>query len=201
MNGMLTERQREILETIRRHMARHGMPPSTRELQQALGLGSQATVMDHLAALERKGALRRRPGKARGFVPVDAARPGLSVPLYGVIPAGLPADQVEEPESHLIVDPGFFKTRPDEQLYALRVRGDSMTGANICDGDVAFIAPREACPNQIVAAWIDGGSTLKRLVVKNGRTFLKAENPAYPPLVPSMELLIQGVFVGLLRQA
>ena len=89
--------------------------------------------------------------------------------------------------------------RPNAKLFALRVRGDSMIDASILDRDIVFLTPREARPNDIVAALIDGESTLKRYLVQRGRPFLRAENPRYPDLVPATELVIQGVMVGLLR--
>ena len=84
-------------------------------------------------------------------------------------------------------------------LFALRVRGDSMMGAGILDQDVVFLTPREPRPREIVAALIDGESTLKRYLLQRGRPFLRAENPRYPDLLPAEELVIQGVMVGLLR--
>ena len=88
---------------------------------------------------------------------------------------------------------------PSAKLFALRVRGDSMIGANIVENDVVFLTPREPRPRDIVAALIDGESTLKRFLTQRGRAFLRAENPRYPDLLPASELIIQGVMVGLLR--
>ena len=90
--------------------------------------------------------------------------------------------------------------RPTARLFALRVRGDSMTGAGILDGALVFVTPREPHSGQIVAALIDGESTLKRFLVQRSRPFLRAENPRYPDLLPATELVIQGVMVGLLRR-
>lgn len=92
--------------------------------------------------------------------------------------------------------------KPTARTMALRVSGDSMIGKHICDGDVVLLEhgpdPR---PGQIVAAFIDGKSTLKTFLVKNGKPFLKAENPKYPNLIPCEELMIQGVLRGLIRKA
>jgi repressor LexA len=74
-----------------------------------------------------------------------------------------------------------------------------MIGANIVEDDIVFLTPREPRPRDIVAALIDGESTLKRFLIQRGRAFLRAENPRYPDLLPAMELVIQGVMVGLLR--
>jgi repressor LexA len=233
---MLTPRQAEVLRCLEAYLCAHGVPPSTRELQRQLGLSSQTTVVEHLAALVRKGVLRRLSGKARGWMPADydpavlrgegraAGRraevgraegergPGVAalasaslaglrrIPIFGTIPAGLPQDEAPAPEEHIELDPALLRSGPREPVYGLRVRGDSMIGAHICDGDLAFIAPQPGRAGQIVAALIDGASTLKRLVVADdGRAYLKAENPAYPPLLPAWELVVQGVLVGLYR--
>jgi repressor LexA len=123
----------------------------------------------------------------------------MSIPLYGVIPAGLPTDAVQEADSHISVDAASLGVRANTKLFALRVRGDSMIGANIVENDVVFLTPREPRPHDIVAALIDGESTLKRFLLQRGRAFLRAENPRYPDLLPVNELVIQGVMVGLLR--
>jgi repressor LexA len=123
----------------------------------------------------------------------------MSIPLFGVIPAGLPTDAVQEADSHISVDAAALGVRANTKLFALRVRGDSMIGANIVENDVVFLTPREPRQQDIVAALIDGESTLKRFLIQRGRAFLRAENPRYPDLLPTTELTIQGVMVGLLR--
>ena len=202
---MLTQRQQQVLDFVHRHHDRHGVFPSLREIQAHFGFASPFAVTRHLQALERKGALHRQPGKARAFSSPTLARRGalLQVPVYGVIPAGVPVANgaVAEPEAHVSVDAASLGLRANARLFALRVRGDSMIGANILDGDTVFLLPREPQTGQIVAALIDGESTLKRLVNQRGRAFLRAENPRYPDLLPADELIIQGVMVGLLRRA
>jgi repressor LexA len=106
----------------------------------------------------------------------------------------------QEPDSYVGIDLASLGIRSGTTLYALTVRGDSMTGANIVEGDYVFLTPREPHPRDIVAALIDGESTLKRYLVQRGRPFLRAENPRYPDLIPARELIIQGVMVGLLRR-
>jgi repressor LexA len=106
---------------------------------------------------------------------------------------------VQEADSHISVDAAALGVRANTKLFALRVRGDSMIGANIVENDVVFLTPREPRPLDIVAALIDGESTLKRFLLQRGRAFLRAENPRYPDLLPTTELTIQGVMVGLLR--
>ena len=116
------------------------------------------------------------------------------------IGASLPVDATQEPEGHVSIDPAALGVRSGATLFALRVRGDSMVDAGILDRDTVFLTPRDPRPGAIVAALIDGESTLKRFLVQRGRPFLRAENPRYPDLLPATELIIQGVMVGLLRQ-
>jgi repressor LexA len=199
---LLTDRQRDVLEFINAHHRQHGVAPSLREIQAHFGFASPFAVQRHVDALTEKGALRRLDGKARGLLPTSHPRRGalVEIPLYGTIPAGLPTATEQEPDSYISVDTISLGVRPNAKLFALRVRGDSMVDASILDGDVVFVTPqREPRPRDIVAALIDGESTLKRFLVQRGRAFLRAENPRYPDLLPTTELIIQGVMVGLLR--
>ncbi len=198
----LTERQQQVLEFIHAHHREHGVAPSLREIQAHFGLASPFGIQRHVNALTQKGALRRLDGKARGLLPPAYPRRGslLEIPLYGTIPAGLPVEaEQQEPESYISVDTATLGVRPNTKVFALRVRGDSMMNASILDGDTVFVTPRDPRPNEIVAALIDGESTLKRFLLQRGRPFLRAENPRYPDLLPATELIIQGVMVGLLR--
>lgn len=197
----LTDRQRDVLEFINAHHRQHGVAPSLREIQAHFGFASPFAVQRHVDALTEKGALRRLEGKARGLLPSTHPRRGAlaEIPLYGTIPAGLPVETEQEPDAYISVDTVSLGVRPSAKLFALKVRGDSMVDASILDGDVVFLTPREPRPRDIVAALIDGESTLKRFLVQRGRPFLRAENPKYPDLLPINELMIQGVMVGLLR--
>lgn len=198
---VLTDRQQQVLDFILAQQLQQGVSPSLREIQAHFGFASPFAVQRHVDALTKKGALQRLAGKARGLLH-PAHHPGsalMSIPLYGVIPAGLPTDTEQHAESHISVDAASLGVRANAKLFALRVRGDSMIGANIVDRDIVFLTPREPRPNDIVAALIDGESTLKRFLTQRGHAFLRAENPRYPDLLPAMELIIQGVMVGLLR--
>ena len=202
MSEPLTDRQQQVLDFIHAHHRQHGVAPSIREIQAHFGLASPFGIQRHLDALTEKGVLRRLEGKARGLVAPSHPRRGAlaEIPLYGTIPAGLAVDAVqEEPDTYISVDTVSLGVRPNTKLFALKVRGDSMINANIVDGDTVFVTPREPRANEIVAALIDGESTLKRFLVQRGRPFLRAENPRYPDLLPATELIIQGVMVGLLR--
>jgi repressor LexA len=200
-NPSLTTRQQQVLDFIHAHQREQGMSPSLREIQAHFGFASPFAVQRHVDALTEKGALQRLAGKARGLLH-PAHHPGsalVSVPLFGVIPAGLPSDNEQQADGHISIDATTLGVRHDTKLFALRVRGDSMIGANIVENDVVFLTPREPRQQDIVAALIDGESTLKRFLIQRGRAFLRAENPRYPDLIPSTELTIQGVMVGLLR--
>ncbi len=199
----LTDKQRAVFDFVQTHQRQHGHYPTLREIQAHFGFASPFAATRHLQALEAKGVLHRVTGKARAFLPpaTKFRRPALlDIPLYGTIPAGLPTASEQEPDRYLSVDAASLGLRPNSRLFALRVRGDSMTGASILDGDIVFLTPREPRPRDIVAALIDGESTLKRFLVQRGKPFLRAENPAYPDLLPAAELIIQGVMTGLLRR-
>lgn len=200
-NRPLTERQKALVEYLRRYQREQGIIPSTREIQAHFGFASQTAAMGHLRALERKGTIKRLPNKARAVVfPDDLNRDEiLDVPLYGCIPAGMPSDSQEEPDSCISIDVSTLGVPRGARTFALRVRGDSMIDAHICDGDTVIMEFRQPRSGDIVAALIDGETTLKRYLVRNNRPFLKAENPKYPDLIPARELVIQGVLVMLLR--
>ncbi len=198
---MLTSRQQAVLSFVQTHHRQHGHHPSLREIQAHFGFASPFAVTRHLQALQRKGALERIAGKARAFIePGRKSRQSVrEVPLYGVIPAGPPSANEQQPEDYVTFDTATFGLGRNARLFALRVRGNSMVGANIIDGDTVFLTAREPRSGDIVAALIDGESTLKRFLVQRDHPFLRAENPAYPDLLPADELVIQGVMVGLLR--
>ncbi len=198
---MLTDRQKNVLDFIQREQREKGITPSTREIQSHFGFASQTSVMQYIAALERKGFLERHAGKARALItPVQKVRI-TDVPIYGQIPAGMSALTEQTIEGHLSLDSRSANVSKNRGTFALRVRGDSMTGAHIVDGDIVILEDSKDVHNgDIVAALIDGETTLKRYVVEHGRPYLKAENPRYPKLTPAHELKIQGVMVSLVRK-
>ena len=198
---ILTARQREMLEFLRRYQREHGVMPSTRDIQKAFGFSSQTAAMSHLRALEKKGVIQRHAGIARAVVfPSDLQRAEIvDVPVYGQIPAGLAVEAEQQTEGCISVDIKTLGIPRHAKTFALKVRGDSMTGAHILDGDFVILEVREPRPRDIVAALIDGETTLKRYLVTNTQPFLKAENPEYPDLIPARELVIQGVMISLIR--
>ena len=123
------------------------------------------------------------------------------IPIYGQIPAGMATLTEQTVLGHVSLDARSANVSPRGRTFALQVRGDSMVGAHILDGDVVILEDRkEAKSGDIVAALIDGETTLKRYVVERGRPYLKAENPRFPNLRPAHELRIQGVMVSLIRR-
>ena len=198
---MLTERQRNILDFIQREQREKGMTPSTREIQHHFGFASQTSVMQYIATLERKGFLDRHARKARALItPIQKVRI-TDIPIYGQIPAGMATLTEQTIEGHVSLDTRSVNASKNGRTFALRVRGDSMIDAHILDGDIVILEDRKDVQNgDIVAALIDGETTLKRYVMEHGRPYLKAENPLYPNLAPARELRIQGVMVSLVRK-
>src|SRR5438045_7062182 len=197
---MLTERQKSVLDFIQREQRERGLTPSTREIQSHFRFASQTSVMQYLAALERKGFLQRHAGKARALItPVQKVRIH-DVPIYGQIPAGMSALTEQDIEGHVSLDTRSANVSKSHGTFALRVRGDSMIGAHILDGDVVILEQSKEVHNgDIVAALIDGETTLKRYLVAHGRPYLKAGHPSQPYHLPEPQLQTQGVTVSLLR--
>ncbi len=201
----LTQRQRQVLEFIR--TTQHGGSPSPtlREIAARFGFQSSRAAADHLDALKRKGFVESESGKARSYrivSPLHKLRSRIAdIPLFGSIPAGLAEKKEQDAEGCVSVDVDSIGFKPTRNTFALRVTGDSMIGRHILDGDVVVLEhgpePRHG---QVVAALIDGDSTLKTYVMKSGKPYLRAENPKYPNLIPAQELMIQGVFKALIRR-
>lgn len=202
----LTRKQQQILDFILKWQQAQGMPPTFQEIADQFGFRSLNSVTSHVSLLRQKGFLESVPGKARALrvtSPLTKLRSRVvDIPLFGSIPAGPPQSREQEAEGCVSVDIQSIGIRPTRNTFALRVSGDSMIGKHICDGDIVVLEfgpePRHG---QIVAAYIDGASTLKTYLVKGGKPYLRAENPKYPDLRPAEELMIQGVFKALIRRA
>ncbi len=198
---MLTDRQKNVLDFIQHEQREKGITPSTREIQSHFRFASQTSVMQYIAALERKGFLDRHARKARALItPVQKVRI-TDIPIYGQIPAGMSTLTEQTIEGHVSLDARSANISKNREKFALRVQGDSMIGAHILDGDIVILEDSKEVQNgDIVAALIDGETTLKRYLMEHGRPYLKAENPRYPNLIPARELKIQGVMVSLVRK-
>ena len=186
----LTARQREVLEIIEQHMRERGYPPSVREIGEAVGLTSPSTVHAHLAALQRRGYLRRDPTKPRAIEvrwdPTSDAvvdrRPVRHVPLVGDVAAGTDVLAQENVEEVLPLPADFTG---EGELFMLRVRGDSMIEAGILDGDyVVCRSQATADEGDIVVAGIPGDeATVKSFTTSDGRVVLQPANPQLEPMV------------------
>ncbi|WP_435832403.1 transcriptional repressor LexA [Nonomuraea rubra] len=200
----LPQRQQRILATIRDWVARYGYPPSTRELGRAVGLRSASSVSKHLRSLEERGLLRRstavtRPIDVRPFLRAATPEPAgdlVSVPVVGDIAAGTPILADEHLDEALTL-PRDLTGRGT--VFGLRVRGDSMIDAAICDGDLVVVRQQpEAHSGQIVAAMIDGEATVKVYRRRGGHVLLEPRNPAYD-VIDGDEAVVLGIVVSVLR--
>lgn len=196
----LSERQAAILEFIARHCRDSGYPPTVREIGFAVGLASPSTVHAHLAKLEQAGHIRRDPTKPRAMficstqVEGDVASPPRpeALPLVGSVAAGAPALAEEQVED--------WVHAPFAGDFALRVRGDSMIGAGILDGDLVVVRRSQAADRgEVVVAIIGEEATVKRLDEVEGRPALCPENPAFEP-IPADDARLLGVVVGVMRE-
>ncbi|WP_258948473.1 transcriptional repressor LexA [Lentzea californiensis] len=205
---VLPERQQAILVAIRDWVVEHGYSPSTREIGEAVGLKSSSSVSRHLTALEDKGFLKRggsvtRPMDVRVFLsgaPMAAGTlsgDSISVPVVGDIAAGAPISAVEHVDEVLHLPRGLVGR--GSNVFALRVRGDSMIGAAICDGDTVVVRQtHEAYNGQIVAAMIEEEATVKVYQRKGGHVYLEPRNAEYP-VIDGDKAVILGVVVSVLR--
>ena len=198
MVAALTKKQERILALLK-DLIRRGSPPTYQDLSERLGI-VPSTVFTHLKALERKGRIRINRGKARGIELADEtviAR-GLPVPVLGRISAGVPTTPDAETEGVIWVDERQIRGR---EVFALRVEGDSMQGAGILHGDLV-IAQRDGRVREgdIVVARIGAEVTVKRLVRRHGKPYLKPENRRYKPLaIPPEGVEIQGKVISQIR--
>ncbi|HWA09472.1 MAG TPA: transcriptional repressor LexA [Opitutaceae bacterium] len=198
---MLTERQEAVLDFVREYQRAQNVTPSTREVARQFGC-SQPTALKHLQALARKTQLDKLADGKWGLKASQVQAHLFEAPIYGAIPAGLPAMQEQTPEGTVGIDPAVFGVRNPRphHFWLLRVTGDSMTGAKIFDGDLVALVRRDPRPGEIIAALVDETSTtLKRMVRERGRILLRAANPRYPDIVPQ-HLESQGVVVGAIRR-
>jgi repressor LexA len=205
----LTDRQREVLGFIRTFTERHGVPPTVREIGARFHVTPRA-AFDHLRALERKGALQRRAsaGRTSRALTIVGATPTSyrSVPILGRIAAGLPLLAEENREGELPVAASALPGG-GEDVFALRVRGESMIEAHICDGDLVVVRRQDSAQagDIVVALLGDGGeaeATVKRYFRDGPRVVLKPEHPTMAPIVVDpreREVRVLGKVVGVLR--
>jgi repressor LexA len=201
----LTEKQKQILELIGRHVKQRGFPPTMQELADELGIRSKNAIFKHLAALESKGFIQRHGGgAARGITVLH--RMGLphqthadNIPVLGRIAAGAPILAEQNIERYVAV-PDYL-TGGGASYFALRVQGDSMIDAGIFEGDLVIVrSTNHASNGDIVVALTGEEATVKRLMVSGDTMYLKPENPAYANIPLSQAWSIQGKVVALIRE-
>jgi repressor LexA len=199
----LTKRQQEIFDFIKRYSARHGYPPTVRDIGKAVGLASSSTVHQHLANLERIGLLRRDPTKPRAIELLDravaevrrAVRPE-GLPLLGAVAAGAPMLAEENIEDYIAVPPA---AGGGDGAYLLRVRGESMKKIGILEGDLVVVRPQDqAQDGEIVVALVGEEATVKRFFRESDHVRLQPENDDMEP-IRSRDVRVLGKVVGLMR--
>ncbi len=187
-----SDKSEKIVEFVRQYTFEKGFPPSIREIGAAVGLRSTASVSYHLQQLQDKGLLQTPEDKGRKRVTVASQRSGY-IPIIGVVTAGLPILAVENQE-------GTMPWDGDPSCFALRVRGESMIGAGILDGDKVVVRPQQAAEEgQIVVARIGDEATVKRLSKNQGRVWLMPENDAFEPIDGSQAEII-GLVKAVMRE-
>jgi len=202
MVAPLTPTQRRVLDFLREFVERHRFAPTAADIAGRFGIAVKNGFY-YLELLERKGYIRRRRHHPRRieFVGENLLRSAVRVPVLGRVPAGGPREAIEEVEGELLLDPDLVG---EGEVFSLRVKGDSMTGAHICDGDhVVVRSQARAEEGEIVVAVIDGEATVKRFHRWKGKVRLEAANPAYPAIVVSAgapSFRIAGKVVGVYRK-
>ena len=192
----LTDRQAHILEFIRRQIAETGLPPTVREIAAAFSIASSRGVFDHLRALERKGSLTIQKGKSRGIRLTFSA---VGIPVVGAVAAGCPI-LAEENRSGTLSMEALFGVG---ELFAVRVRGDSMIQFGILDGDYVVVRRQPVVDSGTIGvAYIDGEATVKKIVKTDSGYRLEPGNPDYRPLeitaeTPGFE--VAGPVIGVVR--
>jgi repressor LexA len=207
----LTKRQQEIFDFIKAYSAKHGYPPTVRDIGKAVGLASSSTVHAHLANLEKAGLLRRDPSKPRAIELLDRAIGGVrgtaeaavrsviggrGLPLVGQVAAGEPILAEENIEDHVVVPP---EAGGDAGQFLLRVKGDSMIEAGILEGDLVVVHEQETAEDgDIVVALVGDEATVKRFYREADHIRLQPENAAMEP-IRTRDVKVLGKVVGLLR--
>lgn len=199
----LTERQLAVLDFITASLGVRGVAPTLQEIADAFVFSSTASAQKHVNQLVKKGYLLRERHRKRGLVPLaraaDDQQQGVSLPLLGIVAAGQPIEALPDPQP--VTVPAAMVGSGEH--YVLRVRGDSMVGDGILDGDLVVVQARSrARDGETAVALVDGEVTLKRVFYgQDGTVRLQPANPAMSALyVPADRVEVQGVLVALLRR-
>ncbi len=202
MRPTLTKKQQIVYDYIYDTIRESKIPPSVREICEAVGVSSTATVHAHIATLENKGYIKRNKQKNRaieiiGDISEMEEVEHITVPILGKITAGVPIFASENIEEHFTVPISFAKNK---DLFMLRVQGDSMINAGINDGDLILVEKNNVAKNRdIVVALLDDEATVKRYFNEGDYIRLQPENDKYEPII-TKNVIIQGKVVGLFRQ-
>ncbi|HKP88384.1 MAG TPA: transcriptional repressor LexA [Thermoleophilaceae bacterium] len=201
MDLKLTKRQQEIFDFIKRYSAKHGYPPTVRDIGKAIGLGSPSTVHAHLHNLEKLGVLKRDPSKPRALELLrETARKAVApsgLPVVGRVAAGAPVLAEENIEEYVEVPP---IAGGEDGEYVLRIAGDSMKDAGILDGDHVVVRPQTTARNgEIVVALVGEEATVKRFFKERDHIRLQPENSALEP-IRTREAQVLGRVVGVCRR-
>ena len=198
----LTKRQKEVLSFIANHINKHSYPPTIRDIAEHFTISVKGAY-DHVAALKRKNFLKQDGNRSRTMVLTETKEDEdnkllAKIPIVGTVAAGIPILSEENWEGTLtLYKPSLKKNR---MYFAVRVRGDSMKGAGIMDGDMAVIEKQSVAANgEIVVAVVDEAVTLKRFYKENSRIKLQAENPDYKPIY-CQDIRILGRLAQIIRQ-
>jgi len=204
----LTERQQRILSVIQDHLDRHGYPPTIREIGKAVGISSTSVVNYHLNKLKKTGRLERDGQVSRGLKLPSFSPHLVSVPILGTIQAGQPIPVMDPIALENADEQDMIELTRDlvparEDIFALRVKGNSMIDALINEGDIVVMQQTSVADNgEMVAAWIKDReeTTLKRIYHENGRVRLQPANPTMQPILVSPDNLeIQGRVIAVIR--
>lgn len=203
MAPIIYKRQGQILSFIRQHIQSTSSAPTLKQIADAIGVSSLATVHEHLAALENKGLIKRKIGKTRAIelteTKIDFSSEGMEVPILGFIAAGAPIEPYTDPNAVMSIPTPFVSGQ--KRVYVLQVRGESMIEEQIRDGDYVIIEQTDSANNgEIVVALLDNGmATLKRFFKEATRIRLEPANAKMSPIFVK-NVRIQGKVVGLIRK-
>ena len=199
--GNISTKQTEILEYIKEVTLSRGYPPTVREIGEAVGLKSSASVHAHLATLEKNGFIRRDPSKPRAIEIVDddfalTRKEYAQIPIVGRVAAGEPLLAEENIQDYFPIP---VEMLPNDQIFMLIVKGDSMINAGIFDGDKVIVRQKNSAQNgDIVVALIEDGATVKTFYNEGDHIRLQPENPDYDPIIVK-DVAILGEVIGVFR--
>ncbi len=193
--------QTEIYDFIQSEVINKGYPPSVREICAQVGLSSTSTVHGHLSRMEKKGLIKRDPSKPRAIELLKdsvAKQELITIPIVGKVQAGLPILAVENIEDYFTLPLQY--TKSNKELFMLKISGDSMIDAGICDGDLAIVEKSNSAENgNIVVALINDDATIKRFFKEKDHIRLQPANSSMEPIIVD-DCQIIGQLVGLYRR-